>query len=103
MLKRKVALNAPSIPSHNNIFGYDENEMGQLIKQQTQMVGFTGTQSDRVGPGDYEVLASEAVVRKNVIGVTTWRKPEQATELIKSIQDMKRKAPGPGDYDQKST
>ena len=26
------ALNPPSIPSHMNIFGYDENPMGQLVK-----------------------------------------------------------------------
>ena len=65
------------------------------------MVGFSGTETDRVGPGDYEVSASEGIVRKNVVGVTTWRKPEEPPELIKSIQDMKRKAPDPGDYDQK--
>ena len=63
------------------------------------MVGFTGTAIDRVGPGDYEVSASEGVLRKHVAGVTTWRKPEEPPELIKSIQDMKRKAPGPGDYE----
>lgn len=30
---RPKIVNPPSIPSHMNIFGYDENEMGQLIKQ----------------------------------------------------------------------
>lgn len=83
-----------------NIFGYDENPLGQLVKQQTQMVGFTGTATDRVGPGDYDVATSEAILRKQVLGVTTWRKPEEPPELIKSIQDLKRKAPGPGDYQQ---
>ena len=29
---RPRIVNPPSIPSHMNIFGYDENEMGQLIK-----------------------------------------------------------------------
>jgi len=24
--------NAPSIPSHNNVFGYEENQRGELIK-----------------------------------------------------------------------
>ena len=26
-------VNPPSIPSHMNVFGYDENEKGQLIKK----------------------------------------------------------------------
>jgi len=82
-----------------NIFGYDENTKGQLVKQQAQMVGFTGIGTDRVGPGDYELNSSEVVIRKNVVGITTWKKPEDPPELIKSIQDMKKKAPGPGDYD----
>jgi hypothetical protein len=64
------------------------------------MVGFAGTDRDRVGPGDYEVSACEGVVRKNIVGVTAWKRPEDQPELIKSIQDMKRKAPGPGAYDQ---
>lgn len=63
------------------------------------MVGFAGTERDRVGPGDYDMSASEGIIRKNVIGVTTWRKPEEPPELIKNIQEMKRKAPGPADYD----
>jgi hypothetical protein len=25
--------NAPSIPSHQNVFGYEENERGELVKQ----------------------------------------------------------------------
>ena len=25
--------NPPSIPSHNNVFGYEENEKGELIRQ----------------------------------------------------------------------
>lgn len=65
------------------------------------MVGFTGIGTDRVGPGDYEVVPSEVVVRKNVVGVTQWKKPEDQPELIKSIQNLKNKAPGPGDYDDK--
>jgi len=63
------------------------------------MVGFAGTQADRVGPGDYEVVDAEDVVRKNATGVTVWKKPQQQPELIKSIQEMRKKMPGPGDYD----
>ena len=28
----QVLPNAPSIPSHNNVFGYEENARGQLVK-----------------------------------------------------------------------
>ena len=31
-LQNLVQENAPSIPSHNNIFGYEENERGDLIR-----------------------------------------------------------------------
>ena len=46
-----------------------------------------------------EVVDAEDVVRKNATGVTVWKKPQQQPELIKSIQEMRRKMPGPGDYD----
>ena len=49
------------------------------------MVGFTGIGTDRVGPGDYEVANSEALVKKHVVGVTQWKKPDSQPELIKSI------------------
>lgn len=37
------AANAPSIPSHLSVFGYEENVNGQLIKQKSNQIGFTGT------------------------------------------------------------
>ena len=66
-------MNPPSIPSHTNTFGYDENEYGQLVKQSTSSVGFTGIKQDMVGPGDYNVDSSKPLVSRNVRGVTTWR------------------------------
>ena len=68
-----------------NIFGYDEDAKGQLVRQRAQIVGFTGIGTDRVGPGDYEVSNSEAIIKKHVAGVTQWKKPENQPELIKSI------------------
>ena len=50
--------NPPSIPSHLSVYGYEENEMGQLIKQKSNQVGFTGEKHDKVGPGDYEITQS---------------------------------------------
>ena len=72
LLQQRI-VNPPSIPSHMNIFGYDENEMGQLIKQQSNQIGFTGSGKDKVGPGDYDVEIG--LVSKNVTGIVSWRKP----------------------------
>lgn len=47
--------NAPSIPSHNNVFGYEETTEGQLIQQQNPEHVFSGTHGDTVGPGYYEI------------------------------------------------
>lgn len=49
--------NAPSIPSHDNVFGYEENEKGELIKSKNvdRINGHTGVKSDTVGPGKYDV------------------------------------------------
>jgi hypothetical protein len=45
--------NAPSIPSHNNVFGYEENDKGELIKQQNTELVHAGQGTDTVGPGHY--------------------------------------------------
>lgn len=47
--------NAPSIPSHNNVFGYEETPNGDLIQQQNPEKVFAGTGADTVGPGHYEI------------------------------------------------
>lgn len=61
-------MNPPSIPSHLSVFGYEENQAGQLIKQKSNQVGFTGVANDKVGPGDYEV-ATKNVTGKTITGV----------------------------------
>ena len=48
--------NPPSIPSHENIFGYEENQKGELIKQANPEKVFTGVKNDTVGPGNYDVV-----------------------------------------------
>lgn len=68
-LASQKIMHPPSIPSHNTVFGYEENQKGQLIKQSSNQVGFTGEGPDKVGPGDYDVANSVNVVNKNVTGV----------------------------------
>ena len=55
-------MNPPSIPSHLSVFGYEENANGQLVRQKSNQVGFTGIKNDTVGPGDYDVLNAKHVV-----------------------------------------
>ena len=46
IMGRTKIVNPPSIPSHLNIYGYDVNETGHLIKQSSNLVGFSGNQND---------------------------------------------------------
>lgn len=63
--------NAPSIPSHNNVFGYEENQRGELIKQKNAIKTYKGVGEDRVGPGDYD----PNVFPKSAGPTTEWKKP----------------------------
>lgn len=42
--------NPPSIPSHDNVFGYEINQRGDLVRQPNPDKVFTGVKDDRVGP-----------------------------------------------------
>lgn len=44
---------APSIPSHAQSYGYEENKTGDLILQHPPSLGHTGTTSDMPGVGEY--------------------------------------------------
>lgn len=44
-------LNPPSIPSHNNVFGYEETLEKNLVRQNNPESGFSGEKMDTVGPG----------------------------------------------------
>ena len=46
--------NPPSIPSHDFVFGYEE-ENGELVRQKNTEKVHLGTKNDTVGPGEYEV------------------------------------------------
>ena len=54
--------NPPSIPSHNNVFGYEYKE-GQFIKQSNPEQHYTGEKQDKIGPGHYN--AARALVQPN--------------------------------------
>ena len=55
-------LNPPSIPSHNNVFGYEETQEKVLVKQNNPETVFAGEKHDTVGPGHY--LLSEQHAKK---------------------------------------
>lgn len=84
VLGRARIVNPPSIPSHMNIFGYDENEQGQLIKQTSNLIGFTGNSDDHVGPGDYDVGHVKSLGQSHS-GVVAWKKPTQQPHSIQNI------------------
>lgn len=64
--------NPPSIPSHENVFGYEENAKGELIRQKNTEKVFTGQREDTVGPGQYQLE-----LKKTKRGPTKWIKEEQ--------------------------
>lgn len=47
--------NPPSIPSHDNVFGYEENPSGELVRQKNSEKVHTGNKADTVGPGEYDI------------------------------------------------
>ena len=82
--------NAPSIPSHNNVFGYEEDVNGNLIRQQNPEKVYTGTFDDTVGPGQYEI---KDCTQKQT--GTNWH----ASRVNRSILYSKRNNEiGPGSY-----
>jgi hypothetical protein len=73
--------NPPSIPSHNNVFGYEENEKGQLVRQTNAEKTYAGDKKDSVGPGNYEV----AVMPKTTHGTVKWVPPSLPNQKIQTI------------------
>ena len=85
--------NPPSIPSHNNIFGYEENQRGELIRQKDTETKHTGYLDDHVGPGEYDVS-----MKKSTKGQTKWVKSELAEKVIGIMEKRRVNVPGPGHY-----
>lgn len=60
----------PSIPSHDNVFGYEETKSGELKRQKNPEKVITGLKDDRVGPGQYNLPGSLANSHK---GALKWK------------------------------
>lgn len=84
---------APSIPSHNQIFGYEEMPNGELVMQKNPEKVFTGAQGDSVGPGHYEVKSLEAL---NPVKGTQWGKSTSKKGL--QVKSTTAATIGPGTY-----
>ena len=84
------APNPPSIPSHDNVFGYEETKSGDLKKQKNPEKVITGVKEDRVGPGQYNLPDS-----LNNRGVVKWRKQNRKKQKSNNL--------GPGHYQVEKT
>ncbi len=65
--------NPPSIPSHDNVFGYEKDEHGNMVRQKNTEKVYAGDYKDSVGPGNYEIM----VQAKQVHGTTKWVPPSE--------------------------
>lgn len=93
-------MHPPSIPSHDYVFGYEE-ENGELVRQKNNEKLHTGTKNDTVGPGEYDI--SRTIGGKK--GGPTWHPPRQIKKSALSVNKTVALAdqattdtPGPGYY-----
>lgn len=96
-------INPPSIPSHNFVFGYEE-ENGELVRQKNSEKVHTGVKSDTVGPGEYDIARSLGHSRKGV----RWQPPKNnkkptiasmgTRNSTAAVESSTVETPGPGHY-----
>ena len=86
--------NPPSIPSHDNVFGYEEGNNGELLKQPNSLKVHTGTKSDTVGPGEYEVVKPIGATKKG----PQWHVPKTTKKPVPTTSEVQKEIPGPGHY-----
>ena len=84
--------NPPSIPSHGMVFGYEENDKGELVRQTNIEKMHSGVKTDTVGPGEYEVVQPLGGTKKG----PTWHVPKSS--LKKEEAKLEAGLPGPGYY-----
>lgn len=89
--------NPPSIPSHDNVFGYEETKTGDLKRQKNPEKITSGVKQDIVGPGHYNVSES---LNKNQKGIVKWKKNKSKRFKQKS---NKQPSLGPGHYQVEKT
>lgn len=83
--------NPPSIPSHDNVFGYEETKTGDLKRQKNPEKVISGIKQDRVGPGHYNL--PDSLNRK---GTVKWKKNKHGR--FNGSQTGKNVNIGPGHY-----
>lgn len=83
----------PSIPSHNHVFGYEEDLEGELVQQPNPDTVFSGVKQDTVGPGQYEVRGMPS--RRTG---TNWHS-SRASRFVFTESEAKNSKVGPGTYD----
>lgn len=86
--------NPPSIPSHENVFGYEESNTGDLVKQKNTENVHTGVKQDTVGPGEYEVVKPFVDPKKG----PSWHLPKNNKKPVPTSTEFKKEIPGPGHY-----
>jgi hypothetical protein len=91
----KVAT-APSIPARGQSYGYKEGTYGELVQQPVPYNGYTGTGSDKPGPGHYN--ASDVVVRKGLKGCSVDMSRVPGRNEV-ATREPRGTSPGPGSYD----
>lgn len=92
---------APSIPVNQQSFGYEENEMGMLVRQKPPQMGHTGCEGDIAGPGEYNTDAFTTKVNgKSSSKAFDFGKSRTARVDVNKDQIA---FPGPGQYEPGST
>lgn len=81
----------PSIPSHDNVFGYEEADKGLLLKQTNPDKIYKGEKGDTIGPGQYNIPSAFETKTKGV----SWQRSKSKRDLLggKKQDDI-----GPGQY-----
>jgi hypothetical protein len=95
--------NPPSIPSHDYVFGYEE-ENGELVRQKNTEKVHLGTKQDTVGPGEYEIPRNLGNSRRGV----RWQPPKNTKSKgmaalgtrnsTSAVGTLGVDTPGPGHY-----
>lgn len=83
---------APSIPSHDNVYGYEQVREGVVVKHANPKPGYQGLKSDCIGPGHYEV---PSIFSPNKSKGLNWQRSrsKRELELVKNKEII-----GPGQY-----
>jgi len=86
--------NPPSIPAHDQSYGYEESPEGMLIMQPPPEDGYSGVSGRRsVGPGEYDYDRANKFTKPAVKGSTFGN-----SRVQREVFNGSTKTPGPGTY-----